>query len=331
MREVNKLDYSNYTKEQLIEIIDELMMLNKQLLLEKEQEARLDFAWTGNLGNWYFNIKTGNVVFNPLKVAALGYSMDELPRTVSYNFFTDKLHPDDYMSTMKAMKLNMEGKSEVYECEYRIMAKDGSWKWFYDSGKVTQRDAYGNPEFAAGIVFDITEKKEKEIMLESENKILEEQSITDGLTGIKNRGAIIEELKSKINQSLNYKSPLSIAMFDIDKFKEINDTKGHVFGDKVIKEVVNIISRNIRGVDSVGRYGGEEFLVILPNTSKESAYFVCERIRAKIEEFDFGEGFKVTLSGGVADYNDEGVIEFIDIADKKLYEAKNSGRNRIGI
>ncbi len=93
------------------------------------------------------------------------------------------------MSTMKAMKLNMEGKSEVYECEYRIMAKDGSWKWFYDrGGKVTQRDAYGNPEFAAGIVFDITEKKEKEIMLESENKILEEQSITDGLTGIKNRG-----------------------------------------------------------------------------------------------------------------------------------------------
>lgn len=310
-------------------MINELKILNKQLLLEKEQEAKLDFAWTGNLGHWYFNIKTGNVVFNPLKVVALGYTMDELPEKVNYKFFTDKLHPDDYQSTMDAMKLNMEGKADVYECEYRIQAKDRSWKWFYDRGKVTQRDAYGNPEFAAGIVFDITEKKEKELKLESKNKILKEQSITDALTGIKNRGTIMEELESKVNQSLNHRLPLSIALFDIDKFKVINDTKGHVFGDKVIKEVVNIISSNIRGLDLVGRYGGEEFLVILPNTHKRSAYFVCERIRAKIEKFDFGEGFKVTVSGGVADYHDEGITEFIDRADKKLYEAKNSGRNRI--
>ncbi len=89
------LNYANYTREQLVEMIDELKMLNNQLLLEKEQEVRLDFAWTGNLGHWYFNIKTGNVVFNPLKVAVLGYTMDELPEKVSYKFFTDKLHPDE--------------------------------------------------------------------------------------------------------------------------------------------------------------------------------------------------------------------------------------------
>ncbi len=326
---MNYSNYINYTREQLIEIIDELEMLNKQLLLEKEQEAKLDFAWTGNLGHWYFNIKTGSVVFNPLKVAALGYAMEELPENVSYKFFTDKLHPDDYLSAMNAMKFNMEGKTDVYECEYRIQAKNGSWKWFYDRGKVTQRDACGNPKFAAGIVFDITEKKEKELKLEKENKILEEQSITDALTGIKNRGAIMEELESRINQSLNYRSPLTIAMFDIDRFKNINDTKGHVFGDKVIREVANIISSDIRGLDSVGRYGGEEFLIILPNTRKENAIFVCERIRTKIEEFDFGEGVKVTISGGVVDYKAEGITEFIDRADIKLYEAKNNGRNRI--
>ena len=323
------MNYANYTREQLVEMIDELKMLNNQLLLEKEQEVRLDFAWTGNLGHWYFNIKTGNVVFNPLKVAVLGYTMDELPEKVSYKFFTDKLHPDDYVSTMDAMKLNMEGKANVYECEYRILAKDGSWKWFYDRGKVTQRDVYGNPEFAVGIVFDITEKKEKELKLKCENKVLEEQSVKDALTGIKNRRAIMEELESRVNQSLNYKSPLSIAMFDIDKFKVVNDTKGHVFGDKVLKEVANIITSGIRELDSVGRYGGEEFLVIFPNTHKRSAYSVCERIRTQIEEFDFGEGFKVTVSGGVADYSAEEITEFIDRADKKLYEAKNSGRNRI--
>ncbi len=144
------MDYLNHTKEQLIETINELRMLVNQLLLEKEQEVKLNFAWTGNLGHWYFNIKTGNVVFNPLKVAALGYKMDELPKEVSYKFFTDKLHPDDYQSTMNAMMLNLMGKTEVYECEYRLQAKDGRWRWFYDRGKVTQRDASGKPELAVG-------------------------------------------------------------------------------------------------------------------------------------------------------------------------------------
>lgn len=329
MKVVKELDYSNYTKEQLIEIIDELEILNKHLLSEKEQEARLDFAWTGNLGHWYFNIKTGHAVFNPLKVAALGYTMEELPKKISYKFFTDKLHPDDYENTMNAMRRNLEGKTDVYECEYRIQAKDGSWKWFYDRGKVTQRDTKGKPEFAVGIVFDITEKKEKEQSLENKNKVLEEQSITDPLTGIKDRGAITKELEARINQTIEYKFDLSIAMFDIDKFKVINDTKGHVFGDKVIKTVANIISDNIRDLDSVGRYGGEEFIVIFPNTNKEKAYFVCERIRKTIEDFDFDDEVKATISGGVTHYNNEDILEFIDKADKNLYEAKNSGRNKI--
>ena len=297
------MDYTNYTREQLIETITELKMLNKQLLLEKEQEAKLDFAWTGNLGHWYFNIKTGTVVFNPLKVEVLGYTMEDLPEKVSYRFFTDKLHPDDYENTMNAMRRNMDGTADVYECEYRLQAKDGSWKWLYDRGKVTQRDANGNPEFAAGIVFDITDQKEKEIQLQSENRILEERSTKDALTGIHNRRAIMEELEKRINQSLNYGSPLCIGLLDIDHFKAINDTKGHV-----------------------------EFLIIFPNTRQEGARLVCERIRTNIEEFDFGDGLQLTVSGGVAEYRiGQSLTEFIDQADTKLYEAKTSGRNRIKI
>lgn len=323
------MDYSKYTRKELIEIIDDLRMINKELLSEKEQEVKLDFAWTGNLGHWYFNIKTGFVVFNPLKIMALGYSMDELPEKVNYKFFTDKVHPDDYENTMKAMILNMQGKTNVYECEYRILAKDKSWKWFYDRGKVTQRDSNGNPEFAAGIVFDITDQKEHELNLQKQNNYLKQESITDVLTGIRNRRAIIEELESRINQTLKFKSKLSIAMFDLDKFKIVNDTKGHVFGDKVLKDVANIISTIIRGLDSVGRYGGEEFLIIFPNTNKLNTFSVCERIREEVKNFDFGEGVKVTISGGIAEYNEEEIKDFIDLADKKLYEAKKSGRDRI--
>lgn len=325
------MDYSRYTRVQLIEIIAELKMLNKELLSEKEQEVRLDFAWSGNLGHWYLNLKTGNVVFNPLKVTTLGYRIDELPEPVSYSFFTDKLHPQDYPLVMDAMRQNMAGTSDVYECEYRIQARDGSWKWFYDRGKVTQRDAQGKAEFAAGIVFDITDKKERALQLEHENKLLEAENTTDALTRIKNRRAVMGALESGINQARQASQPISIAMFDIDRFKVVNDTKGHVFGDQVLMVTANIIAGNIRVQDTVGRYGGEEFLVVFPNTDLESAGLVCERIRARIEAYQFAEGLKITISGGIAEYRGETVMMFIDRADQKLYQAKESGRNRIGL
>lgn len=323
------MDYSRYTRAQLIEIIDELKMLNKELLSEKEQEVRLDFAWSGNLGHWYLNLKTGNVVFNPLKVTTLGYRIDELPDPVNYSFFTDKLHPDDYPLVMDAMRQNMAGTTDVYECEYRIRALDGSWKWFYDRGKVTQRDAQGKAEFAAGIVFDITAKKERALQLEHENKLLEAENVTDALTRINNRKAVLAVLASTIHEASRTSQPVAIAMFDIDHFKTVNDTRGHVFGDQVLQVTANIIAGNIRVQDAVGRYGGEEFLVVLPNTDQVSASLVCERIRARIEAYQFAEGLKITISGGIAEYRGEAVTAFIDRADQKLYQAKESGRNRI--
>lgn len=221
------MDYSKYDRGQLIEIIDELQMLNKELLNEKIQAENLEFAWTGNLGHWYLNLKTKSVVFNPLKIQALGYSMEELPERITYNFFTDKLHPDDYQGTMDAMISHIEGKTSVYECEYRIQARDGNYKWFYDRGKITQRNASGKPEFVSGIVFDIGEKKEAEQKLIHKTEILEMQSTTDVLTGVRNRRAIMEELEMRVNQALVNHSPLSIILLDIDHFKKINDDNGH--------------------------------------------------------------------------------------------------------
>ncbi len=325
------MDYRQKTKEELLERIQELEMLNRELLAEKIREDRLDYAWAGNLGHWYFNIVTGNVVFNPLKVECLGFRMEEIEEPVSYRFFTDRVHPDDLEPTMQAMRDNMAGLKEVYECEYRIQAKDGSWKWFYDRGKMTQRDDAGKPLFAAGIVFDITDQKEQEDRMRKENRILEAESRTDSLTGIRNRSAIMEELALRMEQTGNCRTPLSIAMFDIDHFKNLNDTYGHVTGDYVLKEIASVISDNIRGLDFVGRYGGEEFLAIFPNTGIENARTVCERIRASIEAHPFREGIQVTISGGLAAYECETITEFIDRADKKLYESKNSGRNRIRV
>ena len=232
---------------------------------------------------------------------------------------------------MDAMRQNMAGTTDVYECEYRIQALDGSWKWFYDRGKVTQRDAQGKAEFAAGIVFDITAKKERALQLEHENKLLEAENVTDALTRIKNRRAVMAALASAIHEARQASQPVSIAMFDIDRFKTVNDTKGHVFGDQVLQVTANIIAGNIRVQDVVGRYGGEEFLVVFPNTDQVSAGLVCERIRARIEAYQFAEGLKITISGGIAEYRGEAVTAFIDRADQKLYQAKESGRNRIAL
>ncbi|MGM0432891.1 MAG: PAS domain-containing protein, partial [Spirochaetota bacterium] len=149
-------DYTEYSQDELLSRVRELEMLSQELLEEQQRETRLDFSWSGNLGHWYWNVQTNSVVFHPLKITTLGYSLDEVPEEVTYQFFTERLHPEDYERVMQTMRDHLEGKIPVYEVEYRIKAKDGSWKWFYDRGKVTRRSEEGKPLFLAGIVFDVT-------------------------------------------------------------------------------------------------------------------------------------------------------------------------------
>lgn len=316
------------SREKLLERIDSLERLNRELLKEKEQEARLEFAWTGNLGHWYWNVKTNEVTFNPLKVLALGYTQEEIPEKVDYQFFTDKLHPEDYQKAMEAMKDHLYGRSEVYEVEYRIQGKNGEYRWYYDRGKITQYED-GKPVFLSGIVFDTTEKNRIQGELEQKNRILQEMSSIDGLTQIYNHKTLVEYLGEKIKERGGGKSPLSIIMLDVDYFKKINDSKGHVFGDEVLVKVAQLIKEAIRESDVVGRYGGEEFMVILPATNGENAARLAERIRQTIENHSIGDGVALTISGGVKEFEGESVAEFIHKADLALYEAKNKGRNQI--
>lgn len=323
------MDYTDLTKEQLLERIEELEILNNVLLKEKEEATRLEYAWTANLGHWYWNFKTNNVTFNPLKVTTLGYDKGEIPEQVTYQFFTDKLHPEDYQKTMDAMYNHLYGKASVYEVEYRIQTKDGKYKWYYDRGKITQYDQNGKPLFIAGIVFDITEKKEMQLDLEYKNMILSEMSCTDGLTKIGNHRAIIEYLQEAILSTEITKAPLSITILDIDDFKKVNDTKGHVIGDQVLLDIGTIIKKSIRDIDFAGRYGGEEFMVIFSSTDLETATKITEHIRRSIADNHFIDGLKVTISGGVKQYMGENLMDFIHEVDKNMYEAKKNGKNQI--
>ena len=321
------MNYQRLSKEALIRRIEQLERLNLELF--RENDSTLTFAWSGNLGQWYLDFITGEVSYNRLKVEILGYSQDDIPNPVPYSFFTSLIHPDDYLPVMKNMKDHMDNLTNVYEVEYRIKAKDGTYKWFYDRGKVTQRDKNNQAVLAAGIVFDITQKKLNEMRLIEEKKKLITESLTDPLTGILNRRAILEELSQRMNHHLYDFEHLSILMLDIDFFKKINDNYGHIVGDKVLIKVLEIISQLIRGFDTVGRYGGEEFLVILPNTNSENAYKAAERIRKKIEETEFDDIEHLTVSIGFTSYADESIESLINKADQNLYEAKRTGRNKV--
>lgn len=157
---------------------------------------------------------------------------------------------------------------------------------------------------------------------------LERLTTTDPLTQVKNRRYFDEHLQSEHERSLRYGHALSVAVIDIDHFKRINDTFGHSIGDKVLKKVCRAIEPAIRTHDRLCRIGGEEFAVIMPHTSCESAVTVAERIRSAIASADFGEIGRITVSIGVCQCDDSFMLCF-EGADKALYDAKLQGRNRV--
>lgn len=174
--------------------------------------------------------------------------------------------------------------------------------------------------------------------LEMERIILyekvEEMAITDGLTRAFAKRHIMERLSEEFERSERHNFSLSFLMVDIDYFKNYNDTYGHLVGDVVLRDIVSILKANTREVDLVGRFGGEEFCVILPETRKEEARLVAERLRAIIERHKFkayDESTNVTVSIGVAVYpaDAKDKNELIENSDKALYAAKKAGRNRI--
>ncbi|MDN6194289.1 MAG: sensor domain-containing diguanylate cyclase [Alkalibacterium sp.] len=317
------------TKEELLLKIKNQKLLIDELLAEKEAEAKLDYPWKGNLGHWYWNIQSNDVVFNPMKVEAIGYTIEELPDKIPYSFFTDKLHPDDYERVMENMSQHLEGSTPVYEVEYRIQAKDGSWKWFYDRGKVTKRSEDGTPLFSAGIVFDVSKQKSKVENLEDLTSSLIKLVDKDELTGIRNRRAVIRELKTHLLDSAVKDKKLAVSMIDIDDFKQLNDTKGHVFGDYVLKEIAKTLERTLGKKGIVGRYGGEEFLILLPDSSKDAAQQFLENCRAAIETNEFLKQEAITISGGYTFYTQGDYEDVIKEADKNLYQSKASGKNKM--
>ena len=166
-------------------------------------------------------------------------------------------------------------------------------------------------------------------------KNMKSLTITDGLTSIYNHKYIVGLVNREFSRAKRYNHKISLIMFDIDYFKEINDNFGHQTGDVVLREIATIIKKTIRESDIVGRYGGEEFAIILPETDSKEAQFIAERLRETVESYDFfnpSNPLKVTASLGVATYlsgNIDSPRTLIKFADQALYAAKMHGKNKV--
>ena len=182
------------------------------------------------------------------------------------------------------------------------------------------------------------ESKSKEIDdLQEQLQRERQRAITDPLTGLYNRFALIDQLTAAVGEVAD-EDPLSLVMLDIDHFKSINDTHGHLIGDRVIRFVAQVLQKNTKGKDTAARYGGEEFTLLLPETPVKGAEAVAETIRkavanAQLVRADNKKPLgKITISAGVATYRgEEDIMELISRADQALYRSKNEGRNRVSI
>ncbi len=162
--------------------------------------------------------------------------------------------------------------------------------------------------------------------------MLRHQALFDSLTGALTRAETERQLSNELQMARRYDGQLSIIMFDIDRFKVVNDEYGHNVGDEVLRRIAQAVQPRMRTTDQFGRWGGEEFVVILPQTGLDGAKILAESLRALIEVLEFDDGLKVTASFGVAARIDEiEVSDLVERADRALYASKDGGRNQVAM
>lgn len=299
---------------------------NVELALQ-ESVTQLRFVLDGSeLGFWDWDITTGKVDRNEQWARMLGYTHEEIQYTTQQ--WSDFVHPEDRERAWTSIFDVVEGRSPSHKLEYRMLHKNGSIRWILDQAKVMQRDGQGKATRMCGTHTDITERK----ALEEE---LTRQAHIDYLTGVYNRRHFMARAEQELHRAIRYSSPLSMLMLDIDHFKKINDRYGHKIGDVVLKVVASVCQSTLRSVDILGRMGGEEFAVLLPETDKASAIDVAERLRQAIAATNvpLEEGLPVQFSAsiGISSLSsaDDNIDVLLNHADSALYEAKNSGRNKV--
>lgn len=255
-----------------------------------------------------------------------GYSVEDLVdnRKMPFN---QLIHPDDQAMVRKVWDAAIESRTAA-QMEYRIQTRDSETRWVFEQGVVVS-ETNAHPIIMEGLIIDITDRKKAE-------QELYEVSINDSLTGIFNRRYIYQRLEQMLVQASRDNKPFCVAIIDLDHFKKINDTYGHLVGDEVLRDFAQILKASLRSYDLVGRFGGEEFIVVTAGVNNEMAAQLLERLLLELRGKKFtanGAEFVVTFSAGVACIQEPGLALELDAAiaraDARLYSAKHAGRNQV--
>ncbi len=260
---------------------------------------------------------------NDTELEWLGYSREEV---VGKMRFPDLLTPDSLQIFQENFSRFKE-RGYVHDLEFTLKRKDGSVFPILLSGTAI-RDTAGRYLASRSTLFDLTERKKLE-------RELERQARIDLLTGLNNRRHFFELAEQQLARDRRHDNPLSLLMLDLDHFKSVNDTYGHHAGDDALRKMSEVCTHTLREIDIVGRLGGEEFAVLLPETASQQALDVAERLRRSVEmaavNLESGASLHFTVSIGVTSFAaaDFRIDAMLKRADTALYKAKNAGRNQV--
>ncbi len=293
------------------------------IAMAKNQRRLMESESIAGVGGFERDFRTGEGYWSETLYSILGYTPGSF--VPSLESFWRRVHEDDQEEFQKVFTAALfESREMNHQC--RIRRADGEVRYIQVHG-VLVRDKSGAVDHYHGTVLDVTER----VMAEEKMRLLAQ---TDELTGIFNRRRFIELASKEIVRANRYAHSFSLIMFDIDKFKNVNDVYGHDVGDEVLKAVVGCAGLAVREIDIVGRLGGEEFAIALPQTGLMEAMVVAERIRNCLECLDIyvkEHSLHCTMSLGVAELTGcaQSVDSILKAADMALYRAKTKGRNRV--
>ncbi|NWB30533.1 sensor domain-containing diguanylate cyclase [Pseudomonas gingeri] len=304
-------------------------------------------------GIWDWNANTGFVYRNPGWYEMLGYAPHALPNTV----FTweNLVHPDDYPQVMTHFDNHLHGHTQGYQAEYRLKNREGDYILIEDRGYVIARNDDGSVARMIGAHRSIEDKRrlleQFEVRTHSLEALVSERTAelsrvnhqlqlqleenrklahSDSLTGVANRYRLEQVLRKECERAQRFRQPLSLIAMDIDDFKLINDRHGHLGGDAVLIEVAECIQACLRDVDVLARWGGDEFIVVVPHGTRATSTTLAGRIRRMILKLRPRGTISLSMSFGVVERLDgEQMAALMGRADQALYRSKAAGKNMI--
>lgn len=302
-------------------------LANTRLALDREKERLANIADTipGAVYEYrYHDDAEDEFTFVSAGVTALlgldSVDVTTLPSEELTALFWSKVLPDDRQTLEKTTHAANYPLAREWETEFRIQTDDGI-RWLWGHAVPVGDPAPG--QLFRGVLLDITDRKELE-------ERLKQAATHDPLTGALNRAGLEPQLEASLAGAQRREQPLAVAMLDIDHFKHINDAHGHSMGDTVLTQFVALIHDRLRKSDSLARWGGEEFLILLPHTNADGALELAESLRDAVAKHVFAHQEPLTVSIGVATARPrDTVVELTRRADERLYRAKALGRNRV--